>query len=486
MSIKKRTLSGLIWIFAEQIGSKLIQFIIGIILARLLSPTEFGLIGMLMIFISVSEGISSGGFIQALIRKGKVTETDYNTTFFYNFFVAIILFAILYLVSPFIANFYNETQLTDLLRFLLIIIIIDSFSFVQRAKIYKRQDFKLFAKSSFISQIVSGIIGISMALKGYGPWSLVVKMVVSHFLNALILIVLNRWVPKLHFSLNSFKELFSFGARILASQIIERIYNNIYLVVIGKFFNSADLGYYTRANMFKNLVSEQLTSSIQKVSLPLMSDIQSEEERLKLIFHKLVKTVLFISCFFLVGLATVSENLILSLLGEKWIESIRYLQVLSVSAILYPVSEININMLQVKGRADLILKLQAVRKLFSIPILFVSVMWGIDGLLAGILIISLINFFSSCYYSGIFIGLSGWSQFTYSLSALLLFGLVGVLSVLIGRWLTELGAMFVLVIQSGVYFSASIVLLELIQKTEYLEIKGLVYEYFPIIKKPNV
>ncbi len=399
MSMRNKAASGMIWAFLEQIGNKIVQFIIGIILARLLSPSQFGLIGMLTVFISVSESISAGGFAQALIRKEKCTDDDYNTSFIFNIGVGIVLYLLLFSFSGTIATFFNEPLLKRLLAVLAFQIIIDSLSFVQNAKLLKGLEFKKLAQVSVISQTIGGFIGILLAVYGFGVWSLVIKIIFSRLIRSVLLLYFNRWLPKIRFSYSSFKDLFGFGSKMLLVSIIERIYTNIYNIVIGKYYNKTTLGYYTRANQFKSLVSEQLVTTLQRVSLPILSNVQNEKTRLDNGFKKMVNFTFFLSIISMMILIPTARYMIFFLLGAKWSSSITYLQLLALSGILYPVSQVNLNYLQVTGRSDLILRLQVIKKIISVPFIIIGVMKGITFLIYGIIVISISDYLISSSYS---------------------------------------------------------------------------------------
>lgn len=477
------TISGMAWSFTEQIGNQLIQFIIGIILARLLLPAEFGLIGMMAIFIAVSESISSGGFVQALIRKQNCTEKDYNTAFVFNFSTSLLLYGILFLTAPYIADFYNQSQLIYLVRVLCIIIIIDAVAFVQRAQLYKEVNFKVIAKASVLSQTISGVSGVLAALYGFGVWSLIIKMVLNHLMMMINLIILNKWFPVFIFSKNSFKNLFGFGSKILLTQIIERMYKNIYFLIIGKYFSATELGYYTRSNQFKGIVSDQLVSSVQRVTLPILSKLQDSPDKLTSSFNNLIKMIFFISSFFLVGLVAMAEPMILFLIGEKWESSILYLQLLAVSAILYPVGDINLNILQVKGRSDYILKLQIIKKLISVPVIIIGVILGIKYLIIGIIVLSVFDFFANSYYSGRMINCSSFSQLKNSLPSLLIISIISGVTFILSKVLTMLPNGIVFLIQVVFYLSVCITIFELFKKWEYLEAKKIILESVSKLKK---
>lgn len=477
MSIRAKTFSGLLWTFAEQFGNRLIQFVIGIILARLLLPEEFGLIGMITIFIAISEVLVSSGFNQALIRKKDCTTDDYNTAFIVNTGLSVFLYLLIYISAQFIADFYEKDELIWLVRVLCTVILFDAISFTQRARLFKSLNFKLIAKASVISQFISSAIGIMAAYSGYGVWSLVIKMVLNRLIMSINLILINKWIPQLKFSLLSFRELFAFGSKIMVTQLIDRAYQNIYLVVIGKYFSAGDLGYYTRANLFKSMVSEQLVSSVQVVTLPALANIQENQTRLINGFKSLSKLVIFISSFFLIGLVAISGPMILFLIGEKWQESIIYLQLLAISAIFYPVGEINLNVLQVKGRSDLLLKLQIIKKMFSIPLIIVGVMIGIKYLIIGIIISSIFDFFANSFYSKRMIDYSSFSQLANSLPSMLIMTVISFLTYLISILLNEIPVGLIFLIQIVFYGSISIIVFEIIKKAEYIELKNILMDF---------
>lgn len=281
MSLKQKTISGLFWSFIDQFANLLISFIVGIILARILTPREFGLIGMITIFIAISESFINSGFSNALIRKNDATDTDYSTVFYYNLAVGILFYLILFFTAPLISNFFNEPQLTRIIKALGLILIIDSLTIIQRTILTKRIDFKLQTRISIISSLGSGIIGIVMAFEGFGVWSLVVQRLSKQALNSLFLWIWNKWRPSLIFSMKSFKELFSFGSKLLLSGLIDTIFRHVYKLIIGKFYSAQDLGYYTRAEEFKKLPSQTLNSVVGRVSYPVLSSIKDDRERLK-------------------------------------------------------------------------------------------------------------------------------------------------------------------------------------------------------------
>ena len=280
-SLKQKTISGLIWSFIDSIAGQGISFIVGIILARLLSPKEFGLIGMLTIFIAISQSFIDSGFRQALIRKQDCTQTDYSTVFYFNIAVGVAFYILLFAFANSISNFFHEPVLKELIKVLGLALIINSFTMIQSTLLTKRIDFKLQAKISIIASLISGIISIYMAYTGLGVWSLVALTLIKYATNSILLWYWNKWKPALLFSKKSFKELFSFGSNLLVSGLIDTIYRNIYYVIIGKYFTAVELGYYTRAEQFQSLPSANLQGIIGRVSYPVLSTLQHDLPKLK-------------------------------------------------------------------------------------------------------------------------------------------------------------------------------------------------------------
>jgi O-antigen/teichoic acid export membrane protein len=267
-SIKEKTLSGLGWSFADNILSSGITFIVGLILARILSPAEFGILGMIAVFIAVSNSIIDSGFSTALIRKNDATNTDYNTVFYFNLLIGFTLFGVLYLCAPAISRFFKEPALVSITRVTGLALIFNSFSIIQRTLLTKLVDFKTQTKITVIASLISGVVGIGMALRGLGVWSLVGQQLTRQLLATRLLWKFGTWRPRLEFSDESFKELFGFGSRMLISGLLGTIYKNVYYLVIGKFYNAEQLGQYTRAEHFSTLFSSNLTGIIQRLSFP--------------------------------------------------------------------------------------------------------------------------------------------------------------------------------------------------------------------------
>lgn len=400
MTLKQKTVDGLFWSFIENILSQGVTFIIGIVLARLLGPNEFGLIGIISIFIAISSTFINSGFGTALIKKHNCTEKDYSTVFFFNLIMGLLFYLILIILALPISRFFNNPSLVPIIQILGVVLIIDSASIIQRTILTIRIDFKLQTKISIISSIISGIIAIYFAYDGFGVWSLVIKQICQQLITTILLFTWNKWTPKFVFSFSSFVELFSFGYKLLISSLIDTIYRNIYYTIIGKYFSTEELGFYARADQFQSLPSSNLQNIIGRVSFPVLSSIQNETSRLNNAYRKLTKSTMLITFILMLGLASISRSLIITLIGEKWEPSIIYLQLLCFVGMFYPLHALNLNVLQVKGRSDLFLKLEIIKKLLAIPIIIAGIIWGIKVMIIGMIVNSVIAFYINSYWSG--------------------------------------------------------------------------------------
>ena len=361
-SLKQKTVKGVGWSFADNIANSGITFLVGLVLANILTPEEYGIMAMVTIFIAVSNSIVDSGFSNALIRKTNIRSVDYNTVFYFNLIVSIFLYLILYVSAPAISVFFKEPVLVDVMRVIGWILIINAFAIIPRTIFVRNINFKAQTKVSLIASVSSGVIGIGMALAGWGVWSLVGQQLSRQLLNTVFLWIFCRWRPLWEFSTQSFKELFGFGSKLLASGLIDTIYRDIYYLIIGRFYSAADLGQYTRASQFNTIFSSNLTSVVQRVSYPVLSSIQNEPERLLGAYRRVIKTTMLITFACMLGLAAVAKPLIVILIGEKWLPAVYFLQIICFSGMLYPLHAINLNILQVKGRSDLFLKLEIIKK----------------------------------------------------------------------------------------------------------------------------
>ncbi len=425
-SLRTKTLRALSWSFLESIGLQGVRFVVGIVLARLLFPEQFGLIGMLTIFMAVAQSFLDSGFGAALIQKREVTPTDTCSIFYFNILVGLAAAGLLCMVAPWIAAFYHEPILTPLTRALSLTIVINSFGMVQNTILTKQINFKTQTKVSLNASIMSGIIGVTLAVAGFGVWSLVVQQISGALLGTVLLWLLNDWRPTLIFSLRSLREMFGFGSRLLASGLLNQIFNNIYLLVIGKLFSATDLGFFTRAKTLEEVPSQTLSGMVGRVTFPVFSTIQDDPARLKRGLKKALTFLVLVNFPMMIGLLVVARPLVLVLLTEKWADSIPYLQLLCFLGLLFPVHLINLNFLQALGRSDLFLRLEIIKKVLIIINITVTWRWSIPAMIYGMIAMSIISYYLNSYYIGLLIGYPIREQFHDLISYLIMAVLMGV------------------------------------------------------------
>ena len=477
-SLRNKTLRGVSWSFVDSIAGQGITFLVGLILARLLTPSEYGLIGIITIFIAVFNSIVDSGFSSALIRKNDARDLDYNTVFITNLVVSIVLYLFLFLSAPAISRFFNQLQLLPLLRLMGLIVIINAFAIIQRTILVKNLDFKTQTKVSLISSISSGIIGVAMACCGCGVWSLAGQQISRQLLNSTFLWIFSNGYPKFKFSQRSFKELFSFGWKLLLSGLIDTIWREGSQIVIGKCYSPSSLGQYTRAKQFADLFSSNLTSVVQRVSYPVLSNIKDDRLRLKLAYQRVIKITMLLTFVLMLGMAACSKSMIFILLGEKWLQCVPMLQIICTYAMLYPLHALNLNMLQVQGRSDLFLKLEIIKKIIAIGPLLIGAIIGIYPMLAGTVVTGFISCYLNAYYSGPFLNYSIKEQVKDILPS---FGVAVAMAILVfAMSFIPLNAFILLILQIVVGAIVTILICEVTKLPEYLEIKGIA---MPIINK---
>ncbi len=398
-SLKKKTINGFKWHTIEQSSVSLLQFILGIILARILLPTDYGIIGLISVFMSIALVFINSGFGTALMQKKDRTDIDYATVFYFNLFISFICWIILTLYRHKVAKFFNEPLLALIIPVIALNLIFDALALVQRTKLTIELNFKTQAKATLFSTFISGVLGIGLAYKGYGVWALVYQSISRKCLNTIILWIVEKWQPPLKFSKYSFHQLFSFGSKILASGLLNSIYSNIYSLTIGKFFSVSELGFYNRANQFKNLPSQNITNILLRVVFPTLSNVQDNNERLLLVFQKIIKMTLYVILPIMILLIILAKPIIICSIGEKWTPSIILLQLLCIEGIMFPIDKLNLILLQVKGRSDLFLKIEVFKKIIITLTLFITFSISVKAMVIGLVIGSFIGLFLNTYYT---------------------------------------------------------------------------------------
>lgn len=380
------TVRSVLWSAIERFSVQIVQFVLTIILSRLISPSDYGLIAMLSIFMQIAQSFVDSGFSNALIQKKDRTETDYTTVFVFNILISVAAYLLLFISAPYIAAFYNEPLLTSICRVIGLNIIIQGLSVVQIAKLTIELNFKRQASASLISIVVSGIIGVYCAYKGFGVWALVVQTVLNSLLNTSLLFIITKWRPVESFSWKSLSSLFSFGSKLLVSGLLHTIYVNLYSLVIGKRYSSSDVGYYNQSNQIARFPSVSLMAIITRALYPIQCRNQNDDKVLKDTFLQYLSMSSFIVFAIMIYIASNAEPLVIILLTDKWAPIIPILRVLSIGYVFTSITVLNNQILNVKGRSDLYLKVEVLKKILGIIILIATLPFGVLVMSIGILV----------------------------------------------------------------------------------------------------
>lgn len=380
-SLKEKTAKGVKWGFIDNLGGTGILAIVNLVLARLLSPQEFGIIGMTSIFITLSTSLVDSGFTGALTRKKKVSEKDLNTVFYFNLLTSVCLYLLLYFTAPLISGFFGQPILVPVIRILGLSLIVTALSIVQKVLLVRKIDFRTQAVVSVIAAVLGGAAGICTATAGYGVWSLVVMQLVRLVLTTVLLWFFSGWMPSFMFSADSFREMFSFGGRLLLTAIISTLWSEIYSFIIGKVYAPSVLGQYSRADKFRNMVTSNVSIVMQRVTYPVLSSIRDEKERQGRAYRKIIRTTVLISFTAVLGLAAVSEAFVLTLVGDQWIPAIGYLRILCLSGLFMPLMICSANIINANGRSDTTLYLEIMKTLLAAVPVLAGIFYSIEALL---------------------------------------------------------------------------------------------------------
>jgi len=392
-------MNAFLWSFIEKAGLQGIQFVITIVLARLLLPEQYGLVGMLAIFIAVAQSFLDSGFGSALIQKQNANRVDECSIFYFNIFVGMIAAGFLYLIAPVISSFYKEPLLSPLTRVLSLNIVINSFSLIQTTLLTKQLDFKTQAKISIYTVLLSGPVGIALAYNGYGVWSLVCQQICGNLTRTGLLWFFCSWRPSLLFNFSALRQMFAYGSRLLASGLLDKVFENIYSVIIGKLFSAGNLGYYTRSLSLQQLPASVLTDLVGRVTFPLFAGMQSDVDQLKSAFRKALITLAYINFPIFFGLAAVAKPLVQVLLTEKWLPCVPFLQLLSAVGFMYPLHAIHLNLLKAKGRSDLFFRLEVLKKILISALIVITWRYGILAMIMGQVVFSISAYYMNSYYT---------------------------------------------------------------------------------------
>ncbi len=411
MSLAQKTISGFIWTLTSRLGTRVSIFVVSIVLARLLTPADFGLIAMLSVFFAISSSLVESGFTHALIREKTISEVDKSTVFFINLIISLFLYIILWFSSPYIAIFFNQPELLWLARVMGIDIVLKALIIVQRAVFMQSLRFKLLSSIDIGVSIITGIVAVFLAYSGFGVWALAIKYFLSSFFVSIIFFIINPWLPSSFINKDSFNRLFGFGSKLLISGLINKFYNNIYNLTIGKFFSADMLGYYDRANLLVNQSISTISMALGQVTYPILSKTKDDETRLKEAHKKIVNVITFINIPISVILFFSAKSLVLVLLGEKWIEMIPFVQLLCISAIVKHLISLNKNLLKVIGRSDLFLRASVISKVLTTIAVVIGIQFGIWGLIVSSVVAIYLEVLVSMFFTSKFFEYKILNQF---------------------------------------------------------------------------
>lgn len=424
--LKDKAISGVKWNAIGRFSTQGVNFIIGLILARLLSPSDYGVVGMVGIFFAIAQTFIDSGFGSALIRKNDCTDTDYSTAFYFNVIVGLVCCILLWIASPFIADFFNTPILKDLVKVMSLNMFVSSFAIVHGTKLTHAVDFKSQSIIKLITAIISGVCGVLMAYKGFGVWSLVYQQLIATGLRVVLLYVVTKWLPKLEFSKGSFKYLFNFGSKILAASLLHTIYANMTTMIIGKFYSAKDLGYYSRGESLATYPSTNITGILQSVTYPVLSKIQDDQGQLINAYRKLISMTSMVIFFGMFLLAALAKPLIITLLTAKWLDAVIYLQVFCFAYMFDHICALNLNMLYVKGYSNLVLKLEIIKKTISISMIIAAIPFGVLAICIARALYTQIAVVINTYYTGKLFGL-GYVKQVKDFSKYLIYSIIAVI-----------------------------------------------------------
>lgn len=480
-SLKKKTFQGVAWTFVDKFGNTLVGLIIGIVLARLLTPADFGLLAMIDVFLGIAGAFVECGFSQALIRKPDLQEKDLYTAFWWQLCVSVVMYILLFIAAPYIADFYNQPILKDIVRVTSFPMVLSCLNTFPKIHFSRELKFNQTARISIIHNIITGFIGIVAAYNGCGPWS----MVIQGLFSAPILAYLNYrycpWKIRFVFSKESFRYLFGFGNKLLADGLISVLYNNIVPVMLGKFYSPKDLGLFNKAQGCNGYFSVMLTTGIvQQVTYPALSKIQTDTDRLRSAYRRIIKTTMIVSCAGSTAIAAMSEPLIFTLYGAQWLPCTEYLQIICYSGMLFPLEAINLNIIKVKGRSDLYLLIGIYKRLVGIVPIIIGIFYGIKIMLCLQVVTTYICFYLNARYSAGLIQYSWVQQFKDVLPSILSSIVIGGVAWTIT--LLPLPYIAMIPLQLIVLFALTCTFYEYAHSAEYYELKEIARKGFSVFK----
>lgn len=409
-SLKSTATKGIIWSAVDKFAVQMGQFVVSIVLARILLPEDFGLLGMLAIFIALSQTFIESGMGLGLIQRQDRTDKDFSTVFVFNLVVSSLFYLLLFFSAPYIASYFNQPQLIDLTRVLCLNLFVSSLAIVQRTKLTIAINFKAIAKTNVIGVVIGGITGIVAAMNGFGVWSLVIQTLLGSLATAVSLWFFSHWTPSIAFSRNSFRNLFGFGSKLLLSGLYAQLLTNVYNICIGKYYPISSLGYYTRAKGFADISAGTITSILQQATFPILAAVQNDKEKLVSVYSRMIRMSSFFIIPMMTLIALLAKPIVILLLTEKWVAVIPLLQWMVFARIFFPMSAINMNLLNAIGRSDLFLKVDLSKLPLTVLAMIITIPLGVKAMIIGHVVTSAVAFFINAYLPGKHYGYGGVAQ----------------------------------------------------------------------------
>jgi len=463
VSLKKQAVSGILWTFLQQFGVQGIAFFISLFLARLILPAEFGLIGMIAILVGLGNVFINSGMNQSLLRSNNCTEGDFSTIFYFNVLLSILAYVSVYSLAPIVSEFYTQERLTNIIRVYCILFILNGLSSIHLVRMSLRFEFKRQAVVAIPSVISGGALGIFLALLGFGVWSIIWSAILQSFLMTIQLWYLEKWIPLKVFDKRSLFHHWKFGSKLLYSGIIDIVFMNLFSIIIGKWYLASEVGFYQRAESMKQFPVSNISQIVNKVTYPLLASVQNNDSLLKNAYRQINGMLMFITAPILIFSAVLSEPLFTFIFTDRWLSAAEYYKILIVGGLLYPIHAYNLNILNLKGRSDLFLKVEIIKMIMLILIIFISFQWGIYGLLIGTIASSIIAFFINTFYTHKLIAYGAWLQLKDIFPSVFLASMIGLLTYFLDIYFVEFGLnnfrriLFGFSISFGLYVVVSLV-----------------------------
>lgn len=465
-----------IWRFAERCGAQLVTFIVSIVLARILAPEDYGTIALVTVFTTILQVFVDSGLGTALIQKKEADDLDFSSVFFFNFAVCIILYIGMFIAAPFIAEFYNDSSLTSVVRVISLTIVISGVKGIQQAYVSRNMMFKRFFFSTIGGTIFSAVFGIVLAYQGFGVWALVAQQLSNTAIDTLILWLTVKWRPKLIFSWNRLKTLLVFGWKLLVSALLDTCYNNLRNLIIGKMYSSADLAYYNQGDKFPKVIVTNINTSIDSVLLPTMSSAQDDRERVKNMTRRAIKTSTYVMAPLMMGLAFCSVPIVHLVLTDKWLPCVPFLRIFCVTYMFYPIHTANLNAINAMGRSDWFLRLEVIKKIVGMAILLSTMWFGVMAMAYSLLLSSVLSQIINSWPNRKLLGYGYLEQIRDIAPAIILAVIMGICVYFIGY--IPLPTIVTLIIQIVAGAIIYIVLSAILKLEEYEYLTGMIKSFF--------